>query len=328
MEIPVHGDSEDETINNRHACLHCATGRWSPKGLKAVRLAVGISVILPLATLLLNPLPALATPLLGSAQSFVVLGGSTVTNTGPTTIGGDLGLYPGTSLTNTGSLTLTGTLHLTDGVAQQAQTDVTTAYNALVGLFPTSNLSGQVLGSAGLLTLMPGVYRYNSSAQLTGTLTLDAQGNPNALFVFQIGSTLTTASGSSVHVINGSANNGVYWQVGSSATLGTTTMFAGNILALSSITMTTGADILCGRALARNGAVTMDTNVISGNCASGGGFGSGRTDFGSAGFSGAAEQVVPEPGTLGLLSLGLLGEALYGWQSRKRGSFSPDTLPQ
>ena len=169
---------------------------------------------------------------------------------------------------------------------------------------------------------MAGVYRFNNSAQLTGTLTLDAQGNPNALFVFQIGSTLTTASGSSVKVINGGANNGVYWQVGSSATLGTSTVFAGNILALTSITMTTSAEILCGRALARNGAVTMDTNVISGNCASGGDFGSGRTDFGSAGFSGAAAQVVPEPGTLGLLSLGLLGGALYGWQSRKRVSFS------
>jgi len=152
---------------------------------------------------------------------------------------------------------------------------------------------------------------------LTGSLILNALGNPDALFVFQISSALTTASASSVQVINGDASSGVYWQVGSSATLGTDTMFAGNIVALTSITMTTGADILCGRALARNGAVTMDTNVISANCASGGDFGSGRTDFGSAGFSGGAvPAAIPESATLTLLATGLAG--LARWKRRMR----------
>jgi hypothetical protein len=206
--------------------------------------------------------PALAAtaPSLGSAQSFAVLAGSTVTNTGLTVVTGNLGVSPGTAVTGfPPGIVIGGSIHAGDAVAAQAQTDLTTAYNNLVGQPCNSNLTGQDLGG---LTLTPGVYCFNSSAQLTGILTLDAGGNANAVFIFQIGSTLTTASNSSVKLINGGTSGNVFWQVGSSATLGTGTAFVGNILAFTSITLTTGANV-SGRVLARNGAVTMDTNTVS-----------------------------------------------------------------
>ncbi|CAN5732615.1 hypothetical protein BH23CHL2_BH23CHL2_04510 [soil metagenome] len=201
-----------------------------------------------------------ASPLLGTAQSFAVLGGTTVTNTGDTTVFGDLGVSPGNAVTGfPPGLVSGGTIHSADAVARQAQTDLVTAYNTLAGMACTSDRTGVDLGG---LTLLPGVYCFSTEAQLTGTLTLNAVGNPDAVFVFQIGSTLTTASNSSVLMENGASVCNVFWQVGSSATIGTNTDFVGNIVALTSITLNTGADI-AGRALARNGAVTMDTNDVS-----------------------------------------------------------------
>lgn len=195
---------------------------------------------------------------LGAANSFAVLAGSTITNTGSTVVNGDLGLTPGTSLTGFPPGTVNGAQHLTDALASQAQTDLVTAYNAASAQPNGVTVSGDLGGR----TLTPGTYNSATSLGLTGTLTLDAQGDPNAVFVFQAGSSLTTASGSQVNLVNGAQACNVFWQISSSATLGTNSSFAGSVLALSSITATTGASIN-GRLLARNGAVTLDTNNVS-----------------------------------------------------------------
>jgi hypothetical protein len=194
-------------------------------------------------------------------KTFAVLGASTVTNTGPTNVTGNLGVSPGTVVTGfpPGVVVPPGTIHAGDAVAAQAQSDLTTAYNLYIGIPCTVDLTGQDLGG---LTLTPGVYCFSTSAQLTGNLTLNALGNPNALFIFKIGSTLTTASGSGVAFINSARSDNVFWQVGASATLGTTTNFKGNIMAQASITLNTGA-VIEGRALARTGAVTLDSNAIT-----------------------------------------------------------------
>lgn len=211
--------------------------------------------------LLLCSAPALAATYLGTADPYAVLAGSAVTCTTFATITGDLGISPSGASSITGPCTVTGTTNVA-AAAAGAKTDLVTAYNVLAGLSCNTDLSGQDLGG---MTLTPGVYCFSSSAQLTGTLTLNALGNPNAVFIFQIGSTLTTGSSSSVSVINGgpASSCGVSWQVGSSATLGTATAFAGNIVALSSITLNTGASVTGGRVLARNAAVTLDSSTVS-----------------------------------------------------------------
>lgn len=199
-------------------------------------------------------------PPLGAAQSFAVLGATTVNNTGLTGITGDLGVNPGATIIGFPPGTLTaGTMHAADALSLQAQSDTTTAYNNLAGQACNSDLTGQDLGG---MALLPGVYCYSTAAQLTGTLTLNAGGDVNAVWVFKTGSTLTTAINSSVQLINAGQQSNVFWQVGSSATIGAGTLFIGNILANTSITLNSGANV-SGRVLARNGAVTMDSNNVT-----------------------------------------------------------------
>ncbi|MDQ6778680.1 MAG: ice-binding family protein [Actinomycetota bacterium] len=201
---------------------------------------------------------------LGTASPFVVLGASSATNTGPSVLNGDLGVSPGTSLSGfTLPAVVNGATHDDDAVAGQAQNDLATAYGVAAGqpISPGNDLTGQDLGG---LTLRAGAYSFSSSAQLTGQLTLDAAGDPNAQFVFEIGSTLTTASASSVRLINGASPCNIYWQVGSSATLGTTTALMGNVLAHDSISLDDSATVE-GRLLALGGAVTLIHNTIDGS---------------------------------------------------------------
>lgn len=195
---------------------------------------------------------------LGTADDFGVLAGSGITNTGATVIAGDVGTFPTVSETGFGSITLNGTDHAGDAITQGAKTDLTAAYGNAAGQAATSTIAADLGGQ----TLTPGVYNSGSSIGLTGTLTLDAGGDPDAVFIFQAGSTLTTASASRVALINGAQPCNVFWQVGSSATLGTNSIFQGNILALVSVTLNTGANVT-GRVLARNGAVTLDANTIN-----------------------------------------------------------------
>ncbi|MBC7644349.1 MAG: DUF3494 domain-containing protein [Thermoleophilia bacterium] len=217
--------------------------------------------------------------LLGTANSYGLLGGSTITNTGPSIITGDLGLFPGTSLIGFPPGTVSGATHLTDAAANKAKDDLTTAYKDAAGRSKSATLPADLGGK----NLTAGVYRTGSvpSLGLTGNVTLNAQGDPNAVFIFQIESTLITAAASSVSLANGAQSCNVFWQVGSSATLGTTTSFRGNILALSAISVSNAVTV-DGRLFARNAAVTLiNDTVTSANCATGtiggGGGGGGGT---------------------------------------------------
>ncbi len=284
----------------------------NPSTTLLLRRSARLFLVVPFAALLYGPSPALATTL-NSADAFAVLGATMVTNTGPTTITGDVGVSPGTAITGfpPGIVNPPGVIYSAGAVPLLAQTDATNAYNFLAGLTPFTNLTGSTLGVGSAASLSPGIYKFNSSAQLNGTLTLDFGSNPNQAFVFQIGSTLTTASASDVNVVGAGADSAVYWQVGSSATLGTTTSFEGNILALASITMNTGATIGCGRAIALTGAVTMDTNTISNDC----------TDTnGSNGFNGGSNGVTPLPAALPLFATGLGAMSLLGWRRKRKNA--------
>src|SRR5660397_4176 len=236
--------------------------------MRTLRKMRPVPLLLPLLLTIMLVVPAAAMAAqppveLGTTSSFAVLAGSTITNTGPTTIngdaGGDVGLYPGASFTGQSSVTLTGTVHLADDAARVAKDDLAAAYNDAAGRTPVRRIPTELGGS----TLLPGVYDSASGTfQITGTLTLDAQGDPNAVFIFKSASTLITASNSNVSLLNGARFCRVFWQVGSSATLGVNSHFVGHIFALTSITANTGATVQ-GQLLARNGAVTLDTNTIT-----------------------------------------------------------------
>ena len=205
--------------------------------------------------------PALAPVYLGSAGTYAVLGASTVTNTGPTIINGDLGVWPGTAVTGfypPGEVN--GTIHaLGDTAAQHAQASLAIAYNDAAGR--TVGVVG-VAGDLGGRTLAPGLYKSTSTLAITGDLTLDANGDPNAVYIFQMGSALTVNTHARVVLSGGAKAANVFWQVGSSATLGTYSAFKGTIMAYASVTIATGAT-LDGRALAKVAAVTLDSNAVT-----------------------------------------------------------------
>jgi hypothetical protein len=224
-------------------------------------LALGIAVIVALAAPIATQsgASAAASPVgLGTAGNYEVLAGTSVNNTGLSQITGNLGVSPGTGLTGFPPGVITGVQDVGDAAAVQAQSDLNAAYSDAAGQTPASSVSGDLGGA----TLTPGVYNAATTLSITGTLTLDAQGDPDAVFILQIGTTLTTASGSDVVLTDGAEPDNVFWQVGTTATLGANSTMAGNILALTSITAMTGATV-DGRALVINGAVILDDTTIS-----------------------------------------------------------------
>jgi len=249
-----------EGFNHEHPCLNDPHKKFVPKGIRRMKTTTPASIMI-CTCLTLHAIAA--TIPMGTAHSYAVLGSTTVTNTGLTQLDGDLGVYSGTAISgffgtieNEGPGTFTGLSHQGDAVAQQAQADALTAFNQLSNLEFTQNLTGQDLGG---LELAPGVYRFDTTAQLTGTLTLDGGG----LYVFQIGSTLTTAANASITFLNG-ANpfTDIFWKIGSSSTFGADTLFGGTVIADQSQTLGNGTQV-DGRILALNGAVTLDNNIIT-----------------------------------------------------------------
>jgi hypothetical protein len=251
--------------------------RAARAGIATSAIAVGSIVALAL------PAAAAQAPVgLGTASSFAVLAGSGVTNTGPTTITGDLGTFPTLTETGIASVTLIGTNHAGDAVTQGAKDSLVTAYDDAAGRTPVTNVPVELGGS----TLAPGVYS-SGTFGITGTLTLDAAGDPNAQFIFQAASTLIAEANSHVVLVNGASPCQVVWKVGSSATFKAGSTFVGNVLALTSITAQTGATFQ-GRLLARNGAVTLDTNTITNAmCTTGGTDAGASTSAGDASGSDA-----------------------------------------
>ena len=274
--------------------------RLAQKGAK--RISIGL--VVAAAILLYHNAAAIPIPVdLGSASNFAVLAGSAITVAGAATITGNIGTYPTTTITGLGNITfLSGSNQAGDALTQQAKTDLLAAYNNAAGCSPTT-VYAPVFNLGGLI-LTNGVYYDSTSFDITGTLTLDAGGNPNAVWIFQAGSTLGLESGSQVVLTNGAQAANVFWQVGSSATLNSTCILQGNILALTSITLVTGATV-DGRVLALNGAVTLDNNTISLPVQNDGSSGYTWTD-GTGNFSNPSNWVTGE-----IPPVGLTNEVLY-----------------
>jgi len=271
---------------------HILTSRQNAAKRIPAGLALALATLVPFQFASADPI------LLGTASSFAILGGTAVTFAAPiNTVSGNVGVSPGTSITGApANLSLTGTIHNNDGVAAQAQADATLAYGAAAAAATTTTFSGTD-NQLGGQTLVAGVYKFGhgDTANLIGTLTLDAQGVAGALFVFQATSDFITASGSNINLINGADACNIIWQVSSSATLGSGSFFDGTILALTSITLNAGVTVE-GRLLAQNGLVSLiNDTIINDGCEVGEGPGDHHTS-------------VPDSGSTVLL----LGSALLG----------------